>query len=65
MKDFIKRSKKNKLIDEIVEDYTEPKSAITANAYNEKILDKTIKKVIAHNKAKLIKPINTRVLIKQ
>jgi hypothetical protein len=55
--------KRKKLEKELINNFIEDKQADTANSYNEKQLDKTIKKVIAINKKKLLKPINTHLLL--
>lgn len=63
MKEYLKKKRIDNIIDNIIDDYKEPKEAIKNNAINEKILDKTIKRIIAHNKGKYLKPINTKKLI--
>ena len=56
--------KKKKMINKLIDDFQEDNVADSNNITNEKQLNKTIKKVIAHNKKMTLKPIDTRRLLK-
>jgi hypothetical protein len=56
--------KRKKTIDKLIESFEEDSIASSSNISNEKQLNKTIKKVIAHNKKITLKPIDTRKLLK-
>lgn len=55
--------KKKKTINKLIDNFEEDNVADSNNITNEKQLNKTIKKVIAHNKKMTLKPIDTRKLI--
>ena len=56
--------KKKKTINKLIDNFVEDNVADSNNITNEKQLNKTIKRVIAHNKKMTLKPIDTRRLIK-
>jgi hypothetical protein len=56
--------KKKKTINKLIDNFEEDNVADSNNITNEKQLNKTIKKVIAHNKKMTLKPIDTRRLLK-
>jgi hypothetical protein len=56
--------KKKKTINKLIDNFEEDNMADSNNITNEKQLNKTIKKVIAHNKKMTLKPIDTRRLLK-
>jgi hypothetical protein len=56
--------KKKKTINKLIDNFEEDNVADSNNIKNEKQLNKTIKKVIAHNKKMTLKPIDTRRLLK-
>lgn len=56
--------KKKKTINKLIDNFEEDNVADSNNITNEKQLNKTIKRVIAHNKKMTLKPIDTRRLIK-
>lgn len=55
--------KKKKMINKLIDNFEEDNVADSNNITNEKQLNKTIKRVIAHNKKMTLKPINTKKLI--
>jgi hypothetical protein len=55
--------KKKKTINKLIDNFEEDNVANSNNITNEKQLNKTIKKVIAHNKKMTLKPIDTRKII--
>lgn len=58
------RLKKKKTINKLIDNFEEDNVADSNNITNEKQLNKTIKRVIAHNKKMTLKPIDTRKLLK-
>lgn len=56
--------KKKKTINKLIDNFEEDNVANSNNITNEKQLNKTIKRVIAHNKKMTLKPIDTRRLLK-
>lgn len=56
--------KKKKTINKLIDNFEEDNVADSNNITNEKQLNKTIKRVIAHNKKMTLKPIDTRKLLK-
>lgn len=56
--------KKKKTINKLIDNFEEDNMANSNNITNEKQLNKTIKRVIAHNKKMTLKPIDTRRLLK-
>ncbi|HRF70073.1 MAG TPA: hypothetical protein PKV66_01440 [Candidatus Pelethenecus sp.] len=56
--------KKKKMINKLIDNFEEDNVADSNNITNEKQLNKTIKRVIAHNKKMTLKPIDTRKLLK-
>jgi hypothetical protein len=63
-KNIINKIKTKKIVNELLDNFEDDPTAIVNNITNEKILNKTISKVIKATKQRALKPIDTKQLIK-